>query len=91
MGRGDPRPVCGDARYRVIVPEAWDERLRIRVTNPVPAAVDQQSTGHHMALDNIRQRLDAHYGDHGALELKQDDRRYEVVLEIPMQFGDTDS
>ena len=57
--------------------------ITIAVTNPLPPAADETASGHQMALDNIRQRLEAHYQGRAALEIRQTDEVYEVILTVP--------
>ncbi|MEP5764135.1 MAG: histidine kinase [Halieaceae bacterium] len=57
--------------------------LQLRVTNPVPAAGGASPGGNQIALDNIRQRLTALYGDRASLELRPGAELHEVELSMP--------
>jgi two-component system sensor histidine kinase AlgZ len=60
--------------------------LRVVITNPV-APVQSHSRGNHMAVDNIRQRLQAHYGDSAKLTTHADDSIHTTYLSYPLQLG----
>jgi two-component system sensor histidine kinase AlgZ len=66
-----------------ITAAARDGAIIITVTNPLPPSTDEPASGHQMALDNIRQRLEAHYGGRAALDIRQTDQVYTVILTIP--------
>jgi two-component system sensor histidine kinase AlgZ len=57
--------------------------VQVVVSNPVPAAATR-SDGHHMALDNIRQRLQAMYGNRGQLRVEQGGGMFRVELAYPL-------
>lgn len=59
-------------------------RLEITVANPVIPASDNHHHGNRIALDNVRQRLRAHFGDSAQLRAGHDGRRYEVHLSVPL-------
>jgi len=65
-----------------------DGQIRISITNPVTTA----NTGHHhgnrIAQENVSQRLLAHFGSHGDLEIKEEDEKYRVIVTVPMEFDD---
>lgn len=61
------------------------DKVRVAVTNPVPPAGGYSGSGHHIALDNIRQRLEAHYGAEAWLDVRPGDADYAVELVMPMQ------
>lgn len=58
------------------------EQLFIQVRNPLPDKAHLRR-GHHMAQDNIRQRLELSYGQRAGLEVKELEQAYEVVLSLP--------
>ena len=72
-------PAGGTIRCSV---QQEDGILRVTVENPAP---DQpgRSGGHHMALENIRQRLQAQYGDEACLGIARTDKLYRVELSYP--------
>jgi two-component system sensor histidine kinase AlgZ len=67
---------------------AGDDRVRVSITNPVPKDSDDNGGGHRMALDNIRQRLEAHYQDQASMDLRRNNEIFEVVLTIPLEDQD---
>jgi two-component system sensor histidine kinase AlgZ len=65
-----------------------DDRVRVEVINPLPDVTGRDGGGHQMALDNIRERLEAHYGDRGTLDLNRSAARFEVTLTIPRELDE---
>lgn len=59
--------------------------ISVRVSNPLPRAASPLVGGHHMALDNIRQRLSALYGNAAALIVTPGSGEYQVELRIPRE------
>jgi len=59
-------------------------RVRLSVANPMPADPPPERAGHHLALDNIRERLELTYGDRARLEVSDGEREYRVTLEFPL-------
>jgi two-component system sensor histidine kinase AlgZ len=83
----EPIPAGG-----VIGVRLWEERdvIHISVTNPLPrlrskSAVATPNSEH--ALDNLRLRLQSHYGDAARLEITQEPERFSVAVEIPIRGG----
>lgn len=67
-----------------IVARLAEGRLLIAVESPLPAhPTTRAGSGQHMALDNIRQRLSAQYGDKAGLETRRDGPRYRATLRLP--------
>lgn len=60
-----------------------DAALQLTVTNPVPAE-PPPIEGHHMALANIEQRLQAVYGSAGQLQTARRDVHFRVELSYPV-------
>ncbi len=57
---------------------------QIMVSNPLPpAGRGGQSGGHRIAVDNVRQRLAAHFGDRAALQIDVSTDQYCVTLTLP--------
>jgi two-component system, LytTR family, sensor histidine kinase AlgZ len=67
----------------------WEENgeIRIRVDNPFPAKAKAGADSPSRSLDNIRQRLQSHYGDAARLEAAGTDGRFSVTATIPMRGG----
>jgi len=61
--------------------------LKVRVSNPVleAAASSDGEFGHQMALDNIRDRLDALYNGQARLETEQNSQRFVAELTVPFR------
>ena len=59
-------------------------RLLIVVDSPLPAhPASGAGSGQRMALDNIRQRLSAQYGDQAGLDTRREGQRYRATLRLP--------
>jgi two-component system sensor histidine kinase AlgZ len=57
--------------------------VEVVVENPVPGHA-APGAGHHMALDNVRQRLQAQYGGGAQLLISRTDGHYRVDLSYPI-------
>lgn len=57
-------------------------RIEVTVENPSPEQ-PARSGGHHMALENIGQRLQALYGSEGLLQVERPGSHYRVELSYP--------
>jgi two-component system sensor histidine kinase AlgZ len=66
-----------------IAVKAVGSQCQVRVCNPVGDTRQASNKGNGMALDNIRHRLEAHYGPKGHLQVNADLARYEVVMQFP--------
>ncbi len=62
--------------------------LRVVVTNPIAPDGGYNSGGHNMALDNIRQRLEALYGGEARLDIQSSPALHRVELMIPSGVED---
>ncbi|MEE4193199.1 MAG: sensor histidine kinase [Halieaceae bacterium] len=60
-----------------------DQQVQVEISNPVPAAPAVGGNGHQIALDNIRQRLEAIYGGAASLEAYPSETQHRVVLSVP--------
>ena len=60
--------------------------VRVTVDNPVPAQA-VRSEGHHMALDNVSQRLQALYGAAGRLHAEHRGDSFHVELSYPREVA----
>jgi two-component system sensor histidine kinase AlgZ len=67
----------------------WEEdgKIRIRVENPYPIKAKTRADSPSRSLDNIRQRLQSHYGDAAQLDAAGVDGRFSVTATIPMRGG----
>ena len=59
--------------------------VEISVENPLPPGEPPPSGGHHMALDNIQQRLAALHEDRAGFVVTQDADSHRVSLSYPME------
>ena len=59
--------------------------LHLTLSNPLPSEDYPRKQGNRMALENIRERLDAHYGDTARLSLEEGDELFTVNLTLPME------
>ena len=69
----------------------WEEdgKIRIRVDNPFPSKSNIRADSSSRSLDNIRQRLQSHYGDAARLEATGENGQFSVTATIPMRGGNT--
>jgi two-component system sensor histidine kinase AlgZ len=65
-----------------------DETVEIEVSNPVPAERRPARSGHRIALDNIRQRLELAYPGRSAMEVDDSGDTYRVRLRFPLVLGE---
>jgi len=70
------------------------KHIKIDIENPLPS-IEQQTfqdkhKGNHIAIDNLKQRLHAHYGQAGRLELHDLGTSYQVSMCFPLLLNDTD-
>jgi len=59
------------------------QRARLRVDNPLPTGPRREG-GHHLAQDNVRQRLELAWGEAARFETREEADRYVVILEVPL-------
>jgi two-component system sensor histidine kinase AlgZ len=60
-------------------------QLQLRVLNPLPPSAATLHHGNHLALENIAQRLQVHYGNKARLQQRTVDGQFEVVLTLPRE------
>lgn len=67
----------------------WEEdgNIHIRIANPLPAKPGSRGESPARSLDNIRQRLQSHYGEAARLEAGDDGDRFRATAVIPMRGG----
>ena len=79
----EPRPEGGTV---VIGAARTGNRLQLWVSNPlVEGTPASQRNGNRVALDNIRERLAAHYGDEAQLTMESEAGRMVVRIILPLQ------
>ncbi|MCW8839562.1 MAG: sensor histidine kinase [Gammaproteobacteria bacterium] len=59
--------------------------LVLELSNPLPPQPAVHKGGNRLALDNIRERLQAHYGRQAALKIDENDGIYRVTLTLPLE------
>ena len=96
------QPILENAIYHGIEPlpeggvihirgQSSAHEITITIDNPLPAGINaDHHKGNQMALDNIRQRLSAYYGDKGQLLTEIDNHRYITRIIVPYLYEDTD-
>lgn len=61
------------------------EQLVFSISNPLSEKEQRSHTrGNRIALENISQRLQAHYGELASLNMEQEQQRYSVRLTLPL-------
>jgi len=80
-----PCPNGGTVNVSVKQNEEW---ANIRVENPLPSRTinnDRKETGNQMALENIRHRLHALYGESVTMKVEQTDQVYIMNIQYPVK------
>ncbi len=63
------------------------ETVEIGVSNPMPPDRRPASSGHRIALDNIRQRLELAYAGRSSVTVDDSGGHYRVTLKFPLVLG----
>ncbi|HLT25953.1 MAG TPA: histidine kinase [Zeimonas sp.] len=58
------------------------DRVRVEIENPMPQSAPKRP-GNHMALSNVRERLDLTFDVEGQLETSEADGRFRVTVQFP--------
>ena len=93
------QPLVENAIYHGIEPAAaggvirlsgaiHGDRMQIVISNPVPAAGSTHAAGNRLAQDNVRQRLAAHFGEAGRLDIETAAGEYRVIVTLPLGPAD---
>ncbi|HIG42080.1 MAG: histidine kinase [bacterium] len=61
-----------------------DDNLLITITNPLPVGDISHERGNRMALDNIRSRLDAIYGEESSLTNESGETEFKTKISYPL-------
>jgi two-component system sensor histidine kinase AlgZ len=59
-------------------------QLEVTIANPIDVQARGRHHGNHIALDNVRQRLRAHFGDAARFHAEREGERYVVRLSVPL-------
>jgi two-component system sensor histidine kinase AlgZ len=78
----EPRPEGGTVTIAI---GRDGTQLSLAVSNPCSAATTGRSSGNRIALENIRARLTAHYGDHASLTIEESGGEFRVQLCLPAE------
>lgn len=79
----EPRPDGGDIEIQV---GRSGPMLAIRITNPLPSTPNNGARQtNRMALDNVRHRLQAHFGPAARLSDQKEEGRFTLVISYPME------
>lgn len=79
----EPRPEGGDIQIQVA---RSGPQLAIRIDNPLPAnGRSSARQTNKMALDNVRHRLQAHFGKGARLSEARDGGRFTLIITYPME------
>jgi two-component system sensor histidine kinase AlgZ len=93
------QPLLENAIYHGIEPsfggglvkiELWGEgdMLNVLISNPIPEIRKHaRGKGNKIAMDNIRQRLETHFGDQASLQTFEEGNQYHVKLKMPIVRG----
>lgn len=76
-----PIPEGGTVTVRIF---EQDNLLQVCLTNPLPQVEYSHEAGNRMAMDNIRHRLQAIYGDEASLLARQDGSTFTTTLSYPL-------
>lgn len=90
------QPLMENAVYHGIEPRSEGGTIRLhgtqngnfmelRLSNPLPSTDYPRKHGNRMALENIRERLDAHYGNNALLSLEESEELFTVNLTLPLE------
>jgi two-component system sensor histidine kinase AlgZ len=64
---------------------AEGDTLRLQLSNPLPPHDVPRKNGNRLAMNNIRERLEAHYGNRASLTIDETEGLYRVTLELPLE------
>lgn len=71
--------------------EQIDNKLSIKIVNPLPETPSNIHDGHGMAIKNLQERLALAYQKNAELEIRQDASHYCVTLNLPITMGNHDA
>jgi two-component system sensor histidine kinase AlgZ len=61
------------------------DMLVLQLSNPLPPQGAPKKPGNRVAMDNIRERLDAHYGKLASLLIEEGNGIYRLTLTLPLE------
>tara|TARA_R110002072_G_scaffold1369_6_gene11294 strand:- start:49444 stop:50502 length:1059 start_codon:yes stop_codon:yes gene_type:complete len=77
-----PIPEGGTVLVRIV---AENDRLIIHISNPLPQSAYSHDQGNRMAIDNIRHRLQAIYGEQASLITSRDETTFQTTVSYPLK------
>lgn len=80
----EPRPEGGDIQVQIA---RSGNQLAIRIDNPLPADRHPENARqtNRMALENVRHRLQAHFGSAARLSERREDGRFTLIITYPTE------
>ncbi|MBX3589859.1 MAG: histidine kinase [Burkholderiaceae bacterium] len=75
----EPNQAPGEIRVSIV---KSGDRVRVEIANPLPDAPPTRP-GNHMALSNVRERLDLTFDVEGQLETSSADGQFRVIVQFP--------
>ncbi|MDH5786114.1 MAG: histidine kinase [Chromatiales bacterium] len=78
----EPRPEGG---VIVIIIRREAEKLMLVISNPCPEGGSERESGNRIALENIRARLAAHYGERSSLKIESGGGNFRVEIHLPIE------
>jgi two-component system sensor histidine kinase AlgZ len=78
----EPRPEGGTVTIAI---RRDGTQLILAVSNPCAASESGRGSGNHIALENIRARLAAHYSDRASLAIEEKGEEFRVQLRLPAE------
>ncbi|ROQ21780.1 two-component system sensor histidine kinase AlgZ [Marinimicrobium koreense] len=80
----EPRPEGGDIQIQIA---RSGNQVAIRIDNPLPAGrhPEQARQTNRMALDNVRHRLQAHFGPAARLSERREGGRFTLIITYPTE------
>jgi len=76
------QPLAEGGTIRVRV-DFDNDRVNVRIVNPLPSPARQAENGNRMALVNIRSRLSVLYGSNAALQARAENGEFVTELTFP--------
>ena len=67
-----------------LVIQVKDQKLLIKITNPLPEAGVKRRKGNKVAQANLRKRIEAVFGDRASLNSYEAESSFNVIVRIPL-------
>ena len=77
-----PLPEGGEVTVQIVND---NDHLRVSITNPLPENSYSHEQGNRMALDNIRRRLEAIYGESATLTTQVKETTFQTTISYPLK------